>query len=186
MITNEKTHCESMLHANRRIPFEHNPKIGWWRDHDHMIGYHGTHARNVDTIMQNGIDRPDPKTGMISITHDPHTAHGYAAMSASGGEAHFRDARTGSGAPNAVHTPHEHRAVVKMRLPMKWVHDNMDHTLRGNIGHVRDRMADKNHYDAWRKANPGKGDHEYYATSEIRIRKHIPPEYIVGYMKRKD
>ena len=166
--------------AERQLPFDKNPHIGFWKDHDHVTVYHGTHDRHVDHILKNGLTHKDPKTGMISVTHDPHTAHGYAAMSSSGGEANFR--ATGG---NAVNTPHEDRSVIKMKIPKHWADEHMDHDLSGNVGHTRDRMASKDHYDKWKEDNPHSQDHEYYQTSELRFKKEVPSEYIEGVMKKK-
>ena len=162
------------------IPFEKNPSIGFWKDSDHQIVYHGTHDKNVASVLKNGLDRKDPKTGMISVTHDPHTAHGYAAMSGAGGEAHFRDAGA-----KVVNTPHEDRSVIKLRIPKKWAEENMDSGLSGNSPEVKKQLQSKEHYLEWKKKNPGKGDHEYYAGSELRFKKEIPKEFIVGVMKKK-
>src|SRR5579859_7381720 len=121
------------------IPFEHNPKIGWWADHpSHLTVYHGTHDDNVHNIVKNGLTHKDPRTGMISVTHDPHTAHGYASMSKSGGEYHFR--KVGG---NPVSTPHEHRSVVKIQIPKDWAAKHIDPHLHGNIGQAANKMKDK-------------------------------------------
>ena len=157
-----------------KVSFDKDPKIGWWKDHDHLTVYHGTHERNVEDIKKTGLNRPDPKTGMISVTHDPHTAHGYAAMSGAGGEADFRKAGN-----KVTHTPHEERAVIKMRIPKKWAEENMDHDLSGNLPSERKRMSDKSEYEK----HEGQ-DQEYYRGTELRMKKPIPPEFIVGHMKR--
>lgn len=163
------------------IPFDKTTDHGHWTDDskDHVIVYHGTHKRNVEAIKKTGLNRPDPKTGMISVTMDPHTAHGYAAMSGSGGEANFR--KVGGG---AVNTPHEDRAVLKYKIPKKWLHDNMDHDLSGNVGDARKRMASKDEYEKWRKENPHASDHSYYQTSEFRLKKAVPPEFCLGHMHK--
>jgi len=161
------------------IPYDTNPTIGFWGDADFVVGYHGTHERNVPAMLEQGINRPDPKTGMISITLDPNTAHGYAAMSGTGGEARFRAANG-----RAANTPHEERAIFKLKIPMAWIKQHMDPNLRGNLGIVKDRMANKDLYTQWRKENPTHPDHTYYQLSEIRVDAAIPPQFIVGVMKR--
>lgn len=161
-----------------KIGFEHNPKIGWWKDsEEHMTLYHGTHDKNVPDILKNGLKNKDKTTGMISLTHDPHTAHGYAAMS--GGEANFRSAGA-----RATHTPHEDRSVIKFKVPKKWVDKHIDKNLRGNIGTAEGNLKDKTKYDM--HAASGKADHEYYAMSEIRVSKEVPAKFIVGHMKKKE
>lgn len=162
------------------IPYNHKTNHGFWNDptRDYVDVYHGTHERNIKSIEQNGLNRPDPKTGMISVTMDPNTAHGYAAMSGSGGEANFR--RAGA---KPVNTPHEERAVLKFRIPRTWLNDNMDTNLRGNIGDALDRMQSKERYDEWRKNNPV-SDHGYYSTTELRLDKPIPKEFYMGHSYR--
>jgi len=164
-----------------KVPFEKNPHIGWYKDKDHIVAYHGTHERNLHSVLKHGLAHKDPKTGHISVAVDPHTAHGYAAMSGSGGEANFRSAGGG-----AVNTPHEHRAVVKLHIPKDWAEKHMDHNLGGNVGESRKRMAHKEEYESWKKKNPSAGDHEYYALSELRFNKEIPKHFVKGYMKKKD
>lgn len=177
------------LNEHKELPFEHNPQIGAWRETMHKDGYatvyHGTHKKNLDSILKHGLTHRDPRTGMISVTHDPSTAHGYGAMSGSGGEANFR--RAGA---KAVHTPHEDRVVLKMHLPKDFVEKHMDHDFHGNErfkGHHpnRTKMSDSSHYHEWKKANPTKPDHEFYQVSELRINHPIPKEYIQGHMFRK-
>lgn len=173
------------LIEKKELPFDHNANIGWWKDKADKEGYHtvyhGTHKRNLPTILKNGLTHKDPRTGMISVTHDPHTAHGYAAMSGSGGESNFRKAGA-----KAVNTPHEDRVVLKMRLPKDFVDKHMDHQFHGNPNHQnRNKMADKAHYDDWKKKNPDRPDHEYYQVSELRLNHHIKPEHIEGYMFKK-
>ena len=167
----------SQLIESKQLPFDSKRKIGWWRDGENgqLILYHGTHKRNVPEILKNGLNRPDPKTNMISTTPDPHTGHGYAAMSGSGGEAHFRAA-----GGKAVHTPEQDRAVLRLHIPKEWAEEHMDHNLSGNVGVTRDRMRDRKHYDAHKGS-----DSEYYAASEVRFKKPIPKEFIAGYMHKK-
>lgn len=165
------------------LPYDKSPNQGWWNDESktHLVLYHGTHKRNVPSIEREGISMPDPKTGMISMTMDPNTAHGYAAMSSGDrrGEASFRKAGA-----NAVTTPHEDRAVTKFRIPMDWVRENVDQNLGGNIGMATGRMKDRSEYEKWKGENPKGNDSEYYATSELRFSKPIPPEFYVGHMFR--
>jgi hypothetical protein len=164
----------------KRLPFDKTTKRrGWWREGDHYILYHGTHDRNVQSMLKSGISRPDPATGMYSTTPDAHTAHGYAAMSGSGGEAHFRGASA-----KAVNTPHSERTVLKLKIPSDWAERHMDADLRGNMGDAKKRMMDKNEYSKWVSKNPEKNDSEYYMATEVRFKKPIPPEFIEGYMKK--
>lgn len=149
---------------------------GWWNEGDHLVLYHGTHKRNVPAIKKHGINKADPKTGMISTTPDPHTAHGYAAMSGAGGESDFRRA---NGASKAVNTPHEDRRVLRLRIPREWAEKHMDHSLGGNIGIAKDRMKDRKHYDSFKGH-----DSEYYAATEVRFKHPIPPHFITHVLKR--
>lgn len=164
------------------IPFDRTTNHGWWANReDHIDLYHGTHKRNVPHIEKDGVSVPDPKTGMVSMTPDPNTAHGYAAMSSGErrGEHSFRKAGA-----KAVTTPEEDRAVTKFRIPMSWVHANVDPDLRGNIGIAANRMTNKKEYDTWKKQNPNRSDHEYYAGTELRFSNPIPPEFYMGHSHR--
>lgn len=154
--------------------FDHDPHIGWWEDHDTVTLYHGTHEKNHESVMKNGINKKDPKTGRISLTLDPHTAHGYAAMS---GEYHFRRAQ---GRPVSV--PHEKRVVYKVQVKKDWLKKHMDHNLRGNIGIAKDKLNNRAAYDEHKKS--GKPDHEYYRMTEFRVDTEIPSHAIVGHMRR--
>lgn len=161
------------------ISFDRTTNHGWWTDRkDYIDLYHGTHERNVPHIEGSGVSVPDPKTGMVSMALDPHTAHGYASMSSGPrrGEHSFRHVK---GRP--VTTPEENRAVTKFRVPMDWVRANVDPDLRGNIGDAHKRIRDKGEYEKWKKANPDKSDHEYYFGSELRFSKPVPPEFYVGH-----
>lgn len=161
------------------IPFDKTTNHGWWADReDHIDLYHGTHKKNVPHIERHGVSVPDARTGMVSMTPDPHTAHGYAAMSSGErrGEASFRKAGA-----KAVTTPHEDRAVTKFRVPMSWVKANVDPNLQGNIGVAANRMKDKGEYEKWRKDNPKGSESEYYMGTELRFSKPVPPEFYVGH-----
>lgn len=170
------------------VPFDHAPHIGAWREKMEKDGYatvyHGTHKKNVESVLKHGLSHKDPRTGMISVTHDPHTAHGYAAMSGSGGEANFR--KSGQ---KAVHTPHEDRAVIKMHIPKHFIEKHMDHDFHGNERSKdhpnRTKMHDSATYHAWKKDNPNTPDHHFYQVSELRLKKEIPSKYIVGHMFKK-
>ena len=168
----------SFLMESKKLEFDKHRKIGWWRDgeNDHLVLYHGTHESHTDSVLRNGINRPDPQTGMISTTPDPHTAHGYASMSGAGGESGFR-----SSVGKAVHTPEHQRVVFRLHIPKKWAEKHMDSNLRGNLGSTRDRMMDRTQYDKFKGH-----DSEYYAASEVRFKKPIPSKFIYGYMKKKE
>jgi hypothetical protein len=130
-------------------------------------------------MLKSGINKPDPKTGMYSTTPDARTAHAYASMSGAGGEANFRGAGS-----KAVGVPHSQRSVIKLKIPADWAERHMDAELRGNMGDAKKHMMDRNEYAKWVAKNPDKFDSEYYAATEVRFKKPIPPEFIEGYMKQ--
>lgn len=173
-----------LLVESKELPYDKHVSVGWWRDKAKKDGYHtvyhGTHKKNLESILKNGLTHKDPKTGMISVTHDPNTAHGYAAMSGAGGERNFRKAGA-----KVVNTPHEDRVVLKMHIPNEFMEKHMDHEFHGNEKHKnRTKMHDREHYDNWKKENPGKPDNEFYQVSELRLNKEIPAHHIVGFMHR--
>lgn len=53
-----------------KVPFEKNPHIGWYKDKDHIVAYHGTHERNLHSVLKHGLTHKDPKTGHISVAVD--------------------------------------------------------------------------------------------------------------------
>lgn len=158
---------------HHEIPWEKNPKIGWWKDHDHVTLYHGTHDSRVASIRKHGLKAPEhgPTKGNISLTLDNRTAHAYASMS--GGESAFRAAGA-----KANHTPHEHRSVLHYRVPRAWLEKHMDPHLKGNMN---DHLTNKEKY--LRHAASGQPDHKYYETTEFRV-KHLPHEYLIGHSKK--
>ena len=144
---------------------------GYIWDKDHLTLYHGTHKNNIPSIRENGLNKPDEKTGMISLTPDPDTAHGYAAMS---GEHNFRAAGN-----KAVTVPHKDRRVVKFKIPRKWAEDNHDKALGGNIGSVRGRFASKEEFEKH-------DDNSHpYQLGELRFKKPIPSGFMHSVLRRK-
>lgn len=163
--------------GHKRLPWDKNPKIGWWKDHDHVTLYHGTHEKNVDSIAKHGLHAPShgPTAGNISMALEPHTAHGYASMT--GGESAFRAAGA-----QAQHVPHEHRAVMVYKVPRHFIEKHANPHLRGNTEDVKDHLTNREKYE--KHAASGKTDHEHYAKTELRF-SHMPSEYLVGHMKKK-
>lgn len=164
-------------HGISEIPWNPNPKIGWWKDGETMTMYHGTHQSRVGQIAKSGLKAPEsgPTAGWVSMTHDPHTAHGYASMT--GGESAFRAAGS-----KARTVPHHERVVLVHEIPRDWAEKNMNPHMRGNMESSRGKLTDKSQYDSHSAA--GKPDHEYYQTSELRFKDSIPREFLKGYMRR--
>lgn len=166
-------------HGLKQLPWQGNPHIGWHEDGDHLIMYHGTHEKNLGHIDRGGINAPTtgPTANWVSMTHDPHTAHGYASMT--GGESTFRSSKK---RPQSV--PHEQRAVLVARIPREWARANMDHDLRGNLGDARTALTDRSSFEAHKAA--GKPDFQHYQSTELRFKNSIPRQFIQGYMKKVD
>lgn len=164
-------------HGLPKLPWDKNPKIGWWDDHDHITMYHGTHQSNLHSIDKNGIHAPShgPTAGWVSMALEPHTSHGYASMS--GGESNFRAAGA-----RAHHVPDHERAVLVARIPKTWAKENMNPHLRGNIDAQRDKLTNRDAYEA--HAAAGRPDHEHYAMTELRFKNHVPRQFIVGYTQK--
>lgn len=160
----------------KRLDWNKNPKIGWWRDHDHVTLYHGTHDSRVHDIHRHGLKAPThgPTAGNISMALEPHTAHGYASMH--GGESSFRAAGA-----KAHHVPHEHRSVLVYKAPRHWVEKHMNKHMRGNMDAQRDNLIDKSKYV--KHAASGRADHEHYMGTELRFPR-IPKHFLVGVMKK--
>lgn len=148
-----------------------NPSTGWWQDADPLVVYHGTHIRNLDAVYENGLNRKDPDTGMISVALEPFTARAYAAMSGAGGESDFRKAGGG-----AIQTPMNERVVFKFEIPQSWIQAHVDPKLGGNIGDSYKRMRDRAEYEKWEGT-----DQQYYQFSELRLDKEVPASFIIGH-----
>lgn len=165
-----------LLIESKEIPWSQKD-TGWWEDQDPITLFHGTHERNISTILKNGLDRKDPDTGMISLALEPHTAKGYAAMSGTGGESDFRKAGA-----KVKSTPMNERAVFVFEIPKDWLLTNMDKNLSGNVGDAKKRMQSKEEYENF-KQHTGKPDYAYYQLAEIRVKKEVPAKFIKGIMR---
>lgn len=172
--------------AVRDLPWDKNPKIGWWKDHDHVTLYHGTHDRNVESIARHGLRSPKEGStaGHISMALEPHTAHAYASMT--GGESHFRAAnykqhdKDGNVIRAAQTVPHHERSVMVYKVPREFIEKHHS-DMRGNMDWTRNKLTDKSEYE--KHAASGKQDHEHYTATEVRL-PHVPKEYLVGRMKK--
>lgn len=164
--------------TEQKMRWNKNPTIGWWLDKDPVRFYHGTHSRNLEGILEGGIYAPTsgPTANWVSLALEPNTAHGYASMSGAGGETEFRAAGA-----NVALTPHSERTVFVLDLPQSYFLPLMA-PARGAMSESRDKLNNKNRYEEWAKS--GKTDQEYYQITEIRLPKHVPAKYIVGYMNR--
>ena len=182
----ESSDKTSLIYPEPTLSWDKNPDLGWWRENDPIKLYHGTHIRNVESFLNNGIllpkNPPDNRSPEISLALDPYTAFGYASMSGAGGEVGFRQA-----GKKVTSTPTEERAIFVLLLRNQWILDNYDKGLGGNrdSGDIKSRthMLDKNEYIKWKEE--GKSDSSYYALCELRIKKNIPKEFIIGWMIKK-
>lgn len=153
------------------LPWEGNPKVGWWKDQKILRLYHGTHKKNLENILKSGLTRKDPVTGFISLALEPNTAFGYAAMS---GEYDFRAAGSKS-----VSVAPKDRVVIVFDIPIDWIIKHYDLNLSGNVGSTRKHMKDEEEYKKF-KGN----DNEYYSLSELRVNTVVPKKFIKGYMHK--
>ena len=169
----------------KQLPWNGQPNIGWWLDHDPVTFYHGTHVKNLDLILDKGLKAPSEGStaGMISLAIEPNTAWGYASMT--GGETNFRAAGA-----DAVHVPKEDRVVFVFQIPQKFFLSIMA-PARSLVGEMKDRLTDKQQYERWcenhkdkkGKYHPG-FDQQYYGLTEIRIPDKVSNKFIVGFMKK--
>ena len=167
-----KTFKEYLTESAKELPWNSNPHIGWWEDNKVLRLYHGTNIRNLESVLKNGINKPDPNTGLISMALEPNTAFAYASMSGAGGEADFR--KIGA---NPVHTKNSDRVVFVFDIPMEWIKKYYDPILSGNTPKERAKMQNKKLY------RPG-ADSMYYTLTELRFKTSIPPNFLVGYMTK--
>lgn len=169
---------KKFLSENKKVQWDGYPEIGWWEDNDPLILYHGTHKNNLKSVLENGLDRKDPDTGMISLAFEPNTALGYASMY--GGEAGFR--KSGS---KAAHVPVEDRIVFKFEIPRSWLDKYYDANLSGNMSKEKNRLTDKLEYMKWLEKDTD-NDQGYYQLAELRVKEKVPTKFIVGYMSKKN
>ncbi len=160
----------------KKVPFNKNPKIGWWLDSDPITFYHGTHIDNLEFISKNGIVAPKEGStkDWVSLALEPFTGRGYAAMSGVGGETAFRSA-----GKKVKSTPIKDRIVFVIELPKKLVLSKMA-PERGAVQSTKRKLTDKDLYNSWTKT-----DQEYYQLTEIRMPKVVAPKFIKGYMLSK-
>ncbi len=164
-----------LLNESKEIPWDHSD-TGWWGDGKTVTVFHGTHKRNIDDILKNGLTRKDPDTGMISLALEPHTAKGHAAMSSAGGEHHFRKSNA-----KIEHTPMSDQAVFKLVIPRDWLEKHVDKNLSGNVGEAKKRMQSKDEYVQF-KEHTKKPDYAYYQLAELRVKDAVPAKFIKGVM----
>lgn len=162
-----KQFCESKGPA--RLPWDSNPKIGWWESGRSLRLYHGTNLDHLDSIAATGLDRLDARTGMISFALEPFTARAFAVM---GGEARFLAAGS-----KALVVPENKRVVLVFDVPRGFIQNHRDPDLRGNDPEHKQRLTNRELYDEWNST-----DQQYYQLCELRLSSKIPPKYLVGYM----
>lgn len=165
------TQAKEKFPSKKKYKWNGNPKIGWWKDRNSIILYHGTNVNNLLGILESGIYAPKegPTAGWVSLALEPNTSWGYASM---GGESAFRAAGS-----KARHVPNEERIVFVMKFPVSYLEKHIEKDFRGNVVYTRNRLTDKSEYEAWKKS-----DQEYYAMTELRIPKHVDEKFIIGYM----
>jgi len=164
---------------SREIPWKTHPQtwIGDDKEESHIYLYHGTHKKNRQSVVNNGITHADPKTGKVSYALDPHTGRGYAAMSGSGGEYQFR--RAGAKVQNV---PMSDRDVHVWRVPKALVRKHMA-DMRGNLEGEKDKLTNKDRFEKTVKA----GKEHPYSLAEVRFTPEISKQihkYYVGHMSK--
>lgn len=170
-----------LTESSKEIPWKVHSQtwIGDDNDDKHIYLYHGTHKRNRESVVNNGISHPDPKTGMVSFALDPHTGRGYAAMSGAGGEAQFRKAGA-----KVEHVPMKDRDVHVWRVPKHVVRENMA-DMRGNLANEKDKLTNK---DRFQKTVAAGKEHPY-SLAEVRftpkLSKEIHKKYYIGHMSKE-
>jgi hypothetical protein len=152
-----------------RLPWNSAPDIGWWRDGKVLRTYHGSNMKYLESFAENGLNRKDSGTGMISLAYEPFTARAFAAM---GGEAEFRKAGA-----KAKTIPENERITLVFDIPQSFVKKYEDPNLRGNDPVHLARLRNKEEYEAWTGT-----DQQYYQLCELRVSSEVPAKYLVGYM----
>jgi len=157
------------------------PKIGWWLDNDPVTFYHGSHMRNLQSIIENGLAAPTEgyTAGWVSLALEPNTAHGYASMSGAGGETQFRLKSFRNANAKALNVPHNERITFIIQIPQNDFMHKMA-PMRGAMTELANRLIEKSEYEKL-VVNGGMSDTEYYARTEIRYPKLIPAHFITGY-----
>lgn len=159
----------------KEMKWVNNPKLGWWKDNDPMLFFHGTHKKNLEGILESGIYAPKsgPTANWVSLALDPYTSFGYASMT--GGESAFRAAGA-----RPTTTPPQDRVIFFLKIPKAFILQHMNKNLRGNMEAQRNLLIDKSLYEAHKKK--GGKDYEYYAMTEVRLPNHVDSSFIKGYM----
>lgn len=157
-----------------------NPTIGWWLDNDPVRFYHGTHQRNLESILSSNLYAPSagPTKDAVSLALEPNTAHGYASMSGAGGESQFRAEEN-----KPVWTPHDERVVLVLEIPQSYFLSRML-PMRGAMKDQKNKLTDPVMYEQFVKENGKNLDFKYYEMTEIRLPKEVPGHFIVGWTKK--
>lgn len=159
---------ETRVDGTPQLPWRVWP-VSWWLDGPTVTAYHGTDRQHLASIAEHGLNRLDPRTGMVSFALEPHTAQAFAVM---GGEARFL-----RGGARAKVVPKDQRCTLVFKLPRAFVTEHLDPELHGNDAEHKARLRDKALYEAWTGS-----DQQYYQLCELRLGTKVPPKYLIGYM----
>lgn len=141
---------------NKIFEWNSNPSIGWIENNDNFTLYYGTHMAKAKIILNEGIHASDD--GYVLCSLEPNTALIHSRM---------RNLLCESEQPfSIVGTP----IVFAIDFPSSF-YDKM------TVLEDPEKRMNKKIYESW-----GKSDAEYYALTTIGVPKHIPINYIKGYM----
>lgn len=143
---------------NRKLKWNNRPDIGWLIESDTIRLYYGTDIRNTKKIFKEGIYANTD--GYVLCAAEPNTAQLHSVI------------RILSESKQTDHSiSNNQKAIFIVDVPKKYT----------NQINSEARLYDKELYESW-----GKSDIEYYALVDVKIKNHIPVDWIKGYMIQND
>jgi len=139
-----------------KILWNNKPKIGWIYESNFIKLYYGATKNQIKRIFEEGIIADS--SGFVKCSLEPNTAIPHAKI---------RYLYEG------IKNPFLEQVIVfRIKYPIKEFKQNgiIDNDLKNHL-------KDKKIYEHWAKS-----DVEYYSFITIKIPKHVPINYINGYM----
>jgi len=138
----------------RKLDWSGRPTIGWLAESKSVRLYYGTLLKTVKRIFKEGIYAGDD--GYILCAAEPNTASLHSIIRI-----------LGESTEHKFSISKNKRAVFVIDVPRKYIEETAS----------ENRFFNKELYESW-----GKSDVEYYALIDVKVKNHVPVNWIKGYM----
>lgn len=142
----------------RKLNWDGRPKIGCLVESKLVRLYYGASLKTVKRIFKEGIYAKDD--GYVLCAAEPNTALLHSIIRILGESTN----------PSFIISRNE-KVVFVIDVPRKYIKEAIS----------EEKFFDKELYESW-----GKSDVEYYALVDVKIKNHIPVNWIKGYMTKND